>query len=336
MDVGYHTIRQDYFANPDALVKSWNLSTGATGDLDMAGQVSTVVVTRGDANGKGIRNGTVAGISCSTIRLDGVTVTGQVTCTYVEADRCNFSNAASSTLPNLTSSRISNSQISSVSTVNATNAVWTNVTLNCVMVSTGSARLRDVNSQYSVRLYPASNGKFANFSWVGGSAYKIDFDATLSAASNSLLYQAYNVEITSLVALGGGINVINGGTKAWAINGHYNVRVGNNEGLYTRRTFGSAPATLVNVGSTSIYPSAYSTAVLCFRSDAAVEYAQGRVHSVYLNRGVVPLYTLSPRCTVASTVPIFPHGGLPHFTCVSTGNTPTAGDPLTVNFEMYP
>lgn len=230
LDVGYHTIRQDYFASPEGLVRTWNLSTGATGILDLGRVVSTEVVSR---NGI-IFNGSIGGVTSSEITLDKVTVNGDIASTYVNAKYSTINGA----LPNLTSSKFDNVTINTSSTVTCTYGVWNEVSIpSGNITSTGGAfRLRDVFTNRATFI-PNASKQFANASWEGGSSTGIYFDATqMSPGGTDAL--AYNVVITGLLGLGNNINAVNGTTKAWRINGHYNIKITDNEGINTRRTEG--------------------------------------------------------------------------------------------------
>lgn len=236
LDVGYHTIRQDYFASPEGLVRTWNLSSGATGILDMGRVVSTESVSRTGI----IYNGTIGGVSAGTITLDNMTVNGNIDSTYVDAKYTTINGA----LPNLTSSKFNNVTINTTSTVTCTYGVWNEVSIpSGNITSTGGAfRLRDVFTNQATFI-PNASKQFANASWEGGSSTGIYFDATqMSPDGTDAL--AYNVVITGLLGLTNNINTVNGATKAWRINGHYNIKITDNEGVNTRKTEGSMFALL--------------------------------------------------------------------------------------------
>ena len=231
LDVGYHTIRHDYFSSANGLVNTWNLSAGATGILDMGRAVSTESVSRAGV----IYNGTIGGVSAGEITLDNMTVNGNVDSTYVNAKYTTINGA----LPNLTSSKFNNVTINTTSTVTCTYGVWNEVSIpNGNITSTGGAfRLRDVFTKIATFI-PNASKQFANASWEGGSATGIYFDATqMSPDGTDAL--AYNVVITGLLGLGSNINTVNGTTKAWRINGHYNIKITDNEGVNTRKTEGT-------------------------------------------------------------------------------------------------
>lgn len=230
IDVGFHTVRQDYFSGAEGLVRTWNLSSGATGILDLGRVVSTEVVSR---NGI-IFNGSIGGVTSSEITLDKVTVNGDIASTYVNAKYSTINGA----IPNLTSSKFNNVTINIGTTVNCSYAVWNEVNIpNGNISSTGGAfRLRDVFTN-TATFIPNSNKQFINASWEGGSANGIYFDASQMPVEGTDAH-AFNVTITGLLGLSYNINVINGSTKSWRVNGHYNIKVTDNEGINTRRTEG--------------------------------------------------------------------------------------------------
>lgn len=240
INVGYHTVKQDFFASAVGLVRTWNVSTGATGDLDLGGAVCDESIER-QSIGK-VMNGTISGVSssCAEIRLDRVTVTGKVESSYVEAVSSVFTNASGATFPNLTASQFTKCTISSGVAVNASNAIWqeTSFVSTDIRSTGGGARLRDVFCR-NAYMIPDNTGFFKNFSWIGGNAYKVDFDATQCPTTGMFL--AYNVTLKDLVYLPGNINALNNtaASKAWAISGHYNVQITDNEGANTRATIGS-------------------------------------------------------------------------------------------------
>lgn len=235
LDVGYHTIRQDYFASPEGLVRTWNLSSGATGILDMGRAVSFESVSRSGI----IYNGTIGGVSADEITLDNVTVNGTVSCTYVNAKYSTINGA----LPNLTSSKFNNVNINTTSTITCTNGVWREVNIPNGNISSigGSFRLRDVFIK-NATFIPNASKTFGNASWVGGSATGITFDATQMSVDGGAT--GFNIQIEDLVYLPNNIIPVNGTTKYWNINGHYNVSIKNNEGINTNKTEGSIFALL--------------------------------------------------------------------------------------------
>lgn len=236
LDVGYHTIRQDYFASAEGLVRTWNLSSGATGILDLGRAVATETVERAGT----IYNGTIGGVSAAEIILDNVTVNGNVDSTYVRAK----SSVINGTLPNLAGSNFDNVTINTTSVINCSNAVWREVSIPNGHIRSygGGFRIKDVFC-LDATFIPNANRQFTNASWEGGSARGISFDAAQMSTEGTA--QAYNVIIKSILWLPNNISATdNGSTKKWLINGHYNIQIMDNEGVNTRRTIGTSFALL--------------------------------------------------------------------------------------------
>ena len=235
LDVGYHTIRQDYFSSANGLVNTWNLSAGATGILDMGRAVSTETVSRTGI----IYNGTIGGVSAGEITLDNVTVNGNVESTYINAKYTTINGS----LPNLASSKFNNVNINTTSTITCTNGVWREVNIPNGNISSigGSFRLRDVFTK-NATFIPNASKTFGNASWIGGSATGITFDATQMSVDGGAT--GFNIQIEDVIYLPNNIIPVNSVTKYWNINGHYNVSIKNNEGINTNKTEGSIFALL--------------------------------------------------------------------------------------------
>lgn len=230
LDVGYHSVRQDYFASAEGLVRTWNLSAGATGILDLGRAVATETVSRTGT----IYNGTIGGVSAAEIILDNVTVNGNVDSTYVRAK----SSVINGTLPNLAGSNLDNVTINTTSVVNCSNAVWREVSIPNGHIRSygGGFRIKDVFC-LDATFIPNANRQFTNASWEGGSANGIYFDASQMPVEGTDAH-AFNVTITGLLGLSFNINAVNGATKSWRVGGHYNIKVADNEGTATRKTEG--------------------------------------------------------------------------------------------------
>lgn len=230
IDVGSHSVRRDYFNSADGLVRTWNLSTGATGILDLGRAESTEVVSR---NGI-IFNGSIGGVTSSEITLDTVTVNGDVASIYVNAKHSTINGD----LPNLTSSKFDDVTINIGTTINCSYAVWNEVSIPNGNISSvgGAFRLRNVFTSVATFI-PDSDRLFINASWEGGSANGIYFDASQMPVDGTDAH-AFNVTITGILGLSNNINSVNGATKSWRVGGHYNIKVTDNEGTATRKTEG--------------------------------------------------------------------------------------------------
>ena len=230
LDVGYSEVKYDFFDNANGLVNTWNKSTNASGILNMGRAVATFPVSKAGT----VYNGTVGGITAPTIILDSVTVQGNVTSVNVDAKNTTFNG----TLNNMTSSKLQNCTINATTNTRCSNAVWNEVIVtNDIESVGGSFRLRDVICRYALFI-PNASRIFANASWIGGAAAGVYFDAPSMATEGEAI--AYNVDVQGLIGLANGVVSITGATgpKRWAINGHYNINIYNNEGINTKRSEG--------------------------------------------------------------------------------------------------
>lgn len=243
INLGTNPIIAEYFFSANALVKSFNMSSSKY--LDMKGKVSTEIITKDLAK---VSNGTVGGITSNDVTLSKVIVTGSVDSHIVDADRCSFGYVGSNFI-NLESSNIRYSYIRSQSAVPLTNAVWTEVTVDGSIRSVGgNSRLNNVYVSADAYLIPNSYKVFESFSWVGGSADRINLDSAHMSVDGSAICQS--TIIRNINGLANNINVINGSTKSWAINGHNGVYIGDNGSTSTRATYGTR---LANVSTVNTY-----------------------------------------------------------------------------------
>ena len=321
-DFGANPIDARLFVNPRCVVESWNISS-SIGELDLCGRTTSAAITRTGT----IRNGGIGGVTCSSIVLRDVAVAGQVLCTNVKAKDSSIAYAGNA-LPNLTSSKLSNVQINSTSPVNAYNGVWSEVTVtNDIVCVGGSARLRDVFCRYA-DFIPDNTTQFRNFSWVGGSATRIRFDATQMPVDGTAL--AYNVVIQHILNLSGDITSINGSTKKWAFSGHYNVRIGNNEN--GKATFGTIETTVTGVYSGNGAISAgLQGRVFVFATDDAENVSTfsgfAQVKTAKQSSKAYDLY--SPSLSYSNAQKLF------YLNVGDYKSAPVVGDLLYVTFEVY-
>lgn len=238
INLGDFPIEAELWANGDGLVASFNMSN--TAFLDMKGYSTTGIISK---SGR-IRNGVIHRITnqATWVDLENMTVNGDIESTSVNARNCSITYSAGNALPNLASSNISNSSIVTGAAINATNAVWTEVNVNgdlkCIG---GSARWKEVFCVNAL-FVPNESKLFGNFSWIGGSAASISFDASQMSATGEAV--CFNTKVQNILYLTGNISSVNGSTKKWAKNGHYNVAIGDNEGAATRRTYGTCDTTV--------------------------------------------------------------------------------------------
>ena len=222
-----------------AIIPSWNAST--VGGMDLLGRDLSAATTAVSRNGK-IRNGSINALSASDMSLDRVTVNGTVSGASINATDCIFNGNCG----NLTQSVLTRCSFNGSYSgfLNAVNAVWTEIyaPLRNLRSVGGNSRLINVTVNNAV-LIPSVSTNFGNFSWIGGGATAIYFDAPQASADGSFL--VYNVAIQRLVGLSGNITSINGTDRKWLVEGHNNVRIGEFENQSTKRTYGTCTATCV-------------------------------------------------------------------------------------------
>ena len=238
INLGTTPIFAEYFYSANVLVKSFNISSGKY--LDMKGKVSTEIITKDLAN---VSNGTVGGITSNDVTLSKVIVTGSVDSHIVDADRCEF-NFVGSNFINLESSNIRYSYIRSQSTITCNACVWTEVNVYGSIKSNGNSRLSNV---YVLNAYliPSTDKALTGFSWIGGSADRINLDASQMSVDGEAI--CHHVIIQQISGLSGNINVINGSTRKWAVNGHYSLLIGDNGVASTRATYGTKTAKVYTI-----------------------------------------------------------------------------------------
>lgn len=252
VNVGDWELNVDYWSDISGFVKSFNATPNAL-ILDFKGQTaSNTDVTKAGT----FRNGAVRRILCNgDIILEDMIIDNNVaqipvSATSVVATRTTFNTLGNSSLfgTNFTGGQFTNCTIvnngNSPLTVNAVNTVWNNT--GCAKANTsaainfnitgGGAILNDVNGISTLTCIPGSDNAFGNVTVIGGSIETINFDATQMANVAEAI--AYNIIMKNIAYLAGNINVVNNSSKKWAVNGHYNVQIGDNEGSGTRATYG--------------------------------------------------------------------------------------------------
>lgn len=341
VDVGYRNLDGDFFANANCLINSFNVSTGVP-FLDMKGASGSSLVTRA---GK-IINGEVGQIDAGTgnVVLERVTITTGdssfpcVVAGYLDATNCTFNwNAGTGTIINVSASKLTQCVLngnSGTSTINGANAIWNEVTfsgnINMTCIG-GSGRLTNVSGIKTATLIPDATAKFGNWAWIGGSATTINFDASQMEYAGIAI--AYNVSIQKLLDLTGNINVINGSSiKAWGVNGHYNVPIGDNEGVNTRRTYGVCRANVgLWSGDTGVIN---SMPLLLFNRAASTGITSGRLltcYSLESNNWSAVAYVYPGETDVLQSN----FAGAPAFRVRKLYGSPVVGDDCYINFEVY-
>lgn len=327
IDVGYNTIDHRYFNSPNGMVRSWNVSANATGILDMGGKVSTDNITK---YGK-IYNGTVDGVTVNC-ELENVTVNGDV----LGADLIAKYSTITGNVSGIVSSNLNNVTIGGTGPVNCSYGVWNEVNIpNGAISGSGAFRLTNVFVGGKATFKPNVSKEFCNASWVGGSASGIDFDASIMTLTGEAV--AYNVTIQSILNLVNNINSISGSTKKWAVNGHYNVRIGDNEGTYTRRTYGFVDGKVNNTVSFNRRFWVNSSSIFYFPTHASTvtKIENGSVATVV---GITKPFAAAP--TFDETYPnywsMFGSAATIYVQFIQNiAGGVAAGDDCTIQFQLY-
>lgn len=323
INCGDFPLDAENWASGEGLVASFNLSN--TAFLDMKGYTTTGIVSKGGR----IKNGVIRHITnqATWVDLENMTVNGDVESASITAKNCTFTYSSGNIFPNLTSSNISNCSITTGAAINVTNAVWTEVgvtgDLKCVG---GNARWKDVSCTNTLFI-PNSDKVFGNFSWVGGSVTAISFDASQMANTGEAV--CFNTRVQNLVYLTGNISSVNGSTKKWARNGHYNVAIGDNEGASTRRTYGTCDTTV----ATAYHAEGFlnTSRVFYFNKTGTDSVTSGRLIACSSLVAARPWFGGANLYSGETGGPF--QGSIIRFG--SKGSYPGVGDACSMTFEVY-
>ena len=342
VNVGYRDLDNDFWASASGLVKSFNASIGVP-ILDMGGASAPLTdVTRGGT----LRNGTVRRVVCNaSVKLENMTIQTNIANVPVSATSIDARNTTFNTLGNsnffgtnfesgtFVDCVITNSGNDEL-VVNATNCRFDNVAITgygtSFKITGGSSYLNNVNAINVLTLIPGSDNLLGNIFVDKCSINTINLDATQMANVAEAI--AYNILIKNCVYLPGNINAINNSSKKWAVNGHYNIQIGDNEGADTRRTYGSSTANVgLWSGDTGVIN---SMKMFIFNTAASTGITSGRLFACYSNTSnawaAMP-YILSPETDVLQSSFI----GAPAFRARRLYGTPTTSNACIVNFEVY-
>ena len=254
INFGTTEIVADWFLDPDGLINSFNISNRTF--LDMRGLVSTVSVSKDNSH---IINGSIGGFTGATkVTLESMTITGQILASEINMHKCKMTFASVSPMPNISSGVITFSTVTNSGTSVTINSHYTTQTnviyegnINLKQIGGGSI-FTNVYGVVNLTCVPDPDGLFENFCWIGGSASKIDFNASITTYSGSCT--ATNVYITGIQRLINNINTINGATKKWAINGHSNINIFNNENARSTKGATRQPWTFVSTSDNGGHP----------------------------------------------------------------------------------
>lgn len=246
------------FAIPNACMDAWNRSTDSNA-LDLKSRTVTLAPTKA---GK-IINGAIQADTSVSLILDNVSFIGYFSGSSLKASNCSFSHTTKpiggGTDTLLTDCQITTSAPTTIE--DGTSCQWERVVVTGNVHKYGSGGYwRDVTLTGGAIFVPGANKSLGNFSWIGGSAYKIMLDAGRCATEGAC--SLYNFRIQNLIGLSGGIlaSTLNTSAKYWATSGHYNVNIGDNE--RGPATYGWASGTQTAGGDSLVLVSYNTTDIL--------------------------------------------------------------------------
>lgn len=277
------------YTNPNAAMDSWNRST-ASNALDLKSRTVTVAPAK---SGR-IVNGVIQADSTDTsveLILDNVSFVGYYAGITLKANSCTLSHPTTKPLGAGTHSHLTDCAISSVYYLIVdpdTTTNWTRVAISGRVVKKGNGGVwRDVRMSGGCYFVPDADGHCGNFSWVGGAATSIHLDCSQRSTEGACVL--FNFEIRGLIGLAYGIKAFDHNTSSryWASEGHYNVRIGDNEG--GAATYGTAVGTQISGGSSLITIPCDTTQILFLTKNHSYEQvrAAGRVWSI---TSIAPAY----------------------------------------------
>jgi len=313
-----------------SLIASWNASS--VGSMDLLGRDLSASATSVSRSGA-ISNGKVNAVSASNMNLDRVTINGSYSGSQISATDCIFNGNCG----NLTQSILTRCSFngSFSGNLNAENAVWTEVyaPLRNMRSVGGNSRLINVTVNNAV-LIPSVSTNFGNFSWIGGGASAIDFDASQASSDGSFL--VYNVAIQRLVGLSGNITSINGASKKWLVEGHNNVRIGEFESQSTKRTYGTCTSTCVrDDGTTGIF-SVNNTLIFARGVNGATDVQRNRAKLATKKSGTGAWYIGTQKQNSLAPLVWYPSGtGEVAGWWLSLNTDCDVGDVAQLDFEVY-
>ena len=270
------------YTNPNSAMDSWNRST-ASNALDLKSRTVTIAPAK---SGR-IVNGVIQADSTDTsveLILDNVEFVGYYAGTTIRANNCTFSHQTTKPLGAGTHSYLTDCAIKTINYLivdpdTVTN--WTRVAITGRVVKKGNGGVwRDVRLSSGCYFVPDDDGHLGNFSWVGGAASSIHLDCSQRSTEGACVL--FNFEIRGLIGLAHGIKAFDYNTSAryWAGEGHYNVRIGDNEG--GPATYGTAVGTQTSGGDSLITIPCDTTQILFLTKDHSYGQvrAAGRVWAI--------------------------------------------------------
>ena len=245
---------------PNTAMKSWNESS-ATNAFDLKSRTVTVAPTKAGKIINGVINADIA----VNMIFDNITFIGYFSGGNLTANKCMLKHLTAKPIGGGTSTNLTDCTVYapvSITIEDGVQAFWTRVNVQAgSVVKYGSGGLfRDVWVAYYAIFVPGANKSFGNFSWIGGSAVKIDFDANRCVSDGACTM--YNVHIQNIINLSSGIRAasLNTTRAYWGNSGHYNVMIGDNE--RGPATYGWASGTQTAGGDSLVCVSSNSTDIL--------------------------------------------------------------------------
>ena len=237
------------YTNPNAAMDSWNRST-ASNALDLKSRTVTIAPAK---NGR-ISNGVIHADVTAELILDNVEFVGSYDGPTIRATNCRFEHPTTKPIGAGTHSTLTDCTIKTIYAQIIDPDVlarWTRVAVSGRVVKKGNGGVwRDVSLSQRVTFAPDADGQLGNFSWVGGSATSIELDPSYRPAEGACII--FNFEVRGLIGLAYGIKAheLNSTSRYWAPEGHYNVRIGDNEA--GPATYGTAVGTQISGGDSLV------------------------------------------------------------------------------------
>lgn len=269
----------ELYSDPNAAMDSWNRSS-ASNFLDLKSRT----VTRAPAKSGRISNGVIQADVTAELILDNVTFVGSYDGPSLRATNCHFEHKTTKPIGAGTHSTLTDCSIKTVYYLIIDPDVqtkWTRVAVSGRVVKKGNGGTwRDVSLNSGCYFVPDADGDCGNFSWVGGAATSIHLDCSQRSTEGACIL--FNFEIRGLIGLAYGIKAmeLNTTAKYWAPAGHFNVRIGDNEG--GPATYGTAVGTQTAGGDSSITIAGDTSQILWLTNSHSYDQvrALGRVTNI--------------------------------------------------------
>ena len=272
----------EMYTNPNAAMDSWNRSL-ASNALDLKSRTVTIAPAKSGRIVDGVIHADSTDTAVELI-LDHVEFVGYYAGITIRATNCTFSHPTTKPLGAGTHSYLTDCSIKTIYYLIIdpdTTTNWTRVAVSGRVVKKGNGGVwRDVSLNSGCYFVPDADGHCGNFSWVGGAATSIHLDCSQRSTEGACVL--FNFEIRGLIGLAYGIKAFehNTSSRYWANEGHYNVRIGDNE--QGAATYGSAVGTQTSGGSSRITIPCDTAQILFLTQNHSYDQvrAAGRVWSI--------------------------------------------------------